>query len=128
MILIFFGCSSGVDDNPKFHLEILPVEGIILPVEFKKDIVYMLPVSFIRPSTCHAFDGFYYESNLNIRTIAIQTRVLEQDNCKVASSIPVTQILEFKPTTETSYIFKLWKGKDASGVDIYEEITIPVIP
>lgn len=128
VVLIFFGCSSEADDNPKFYLEMLPVEEAILPIEFKKDSVYKLPISFIRPSTCHAFDGFYYERNLNIRTIAIQTRVLEQDNCEVASSIPVTQILEFKPTTEMSYVFKLWKGKDTGGIDIYEEITIPVLP
>ena len=123
----FISCNTDVEGD-KFHLELLPIESAILPLEFKKDSIYELSFNYIRPSTCHVFEGFYYERNLNVRTIAIQTSVLEQNNCEVASSIPVTQILEFKPTTETSYVFKLWKGKDASGTDIYEEITIPVIP
>jgi hypothetical protein len=125
---IFIGCSVGDDNNPKFHLELLPIDSAVLPLEFKKDSIYELPFNYIRPSTCHIYEGFYYERNLNIRTIAIQTSVIEQDNCTTATVNPITQILQFKPTTETSYIFKLWKGKDANGVDVYEEITIPVIP
>ncbi len=127
-VTIFIGCSVGEDNNPKFHLELLPIDSAVLPLEFKKDSIYELPFNYIRPSTCHIYEGFYYERNLNIRTIAIQTSVIEQDNCTTATVNPITQILQFKPTTETSYIFKLWKGKDANGVDIYEEITIPVIP
>lgn len=126
--IIFAGCSMGEDDKPKFHLELLPIDSAVLPLEFKKDSIYELPFNYIRPSTCHIYEGFYYERNLNIRTIAIQTSVIEQDNCTTATVNPITQILQFKPTTETSYIFKLWKGKDANGLDIYEEITIPVIP
>ena len=123
----FISCNTDVEGD-KFHLELLPIDSAILPLEFKKDSIYELPFKYIRPSTCHVFEGFYYERNLNVRTIAIQTSVLEYDNCVSAAVNPITEILKFKPTTETSYIFKLWKGKDANDVDIYEEITIPVIP
>jgi hypothetical protein len=124
---IFWSCSKE-DNNPKFHLEILPVQSITLPLEFNKDEVYEIPVSYSRPSNCHAFEGFYYDRKLNIRTIAIQTSVLEQSNCELALQNPIEAILRFKPTTETSYIFKIWKGKDINGANIFEEITVPVVP
>ncbi|WP_309608511.1 hypothetical protein [Flavobacterium sp.] len=127
-LLLFFGCSPNDENNTKFHLELLPIHSSTFPAQFTQDVEYDIPIQFIKPSNCNVFEGFYYDKNLNIRTIAIQSSVLEQDNCIVAPQPPSTQILRFKPTTETSYVFKLWKGVDASGADIYQEITIPVIP
>lgn len=130
LIIVIFSiisCNTDVPEN-KFHLELLPIDSTILPVEFKKDSVYELPFDYIRPSTCHIFEGFYYKKESNVRTIAIQTTVLEQNNCTVATVNPITEILKFKPTTETSYVFKLWKGTDGNGADVFEEITIPVVP
>jgi hypothetical protein len=126
--LTFVSCDFGEDDSPKFHLELLPIESATLPVEFKRDSVYELPISFIRPTGCHVFDGFYYEKDMNKRTIAIQTSVIEQSSCGDAPVNPLTKMLNFKPTIENSYIFRLWKGKDTNGVDVFEEIEIPVVP
>ena len=130
LIIVVFSIISCNTDVPgvKFHLELLPVDSAVFPVEFKKDSLYELPFKYIRPSTCHVFEGFYYEKNLNVRTVAIQTSVLEQNNCTGATVNPITEILRFKPTTETSYVFKLWKGTDGNGADVFEEITIPVVP
>lgn len=127
-VALAVGSCSVSDDSTKFHLELLPVESATLPAQFKKDSLYELPIQYIRPSTCHIFDGFYYDKTSNKRTIAIQTTVVEQDNCTTAPVNPLTETLEFKPTTESSYIFRLWKGKNASGVDVYEEVEIPVVP
>ena len=127
-LLLFIGCSSNDEKNIKFHIELLPIDGTTFPGEFIKDVEYEIPIQFVRPSNCHLFEGFYYDKNLNIRTVAIQSSVLEQDHCIVSPQATSTQILRFKPTTESSYIFKLWKGVDAAGANIYEEITIPVIP
>lgn len=126
--LVFVGCSLGEDDNPKFHMELLPIDSATLPAEFKKDITYELSFNYIRPSTCHIFEGFYYDKNLNVRTIAIQTSVVEQDNCVETDHVPITEILKFKPTDQSSYIFKLWKGKNENGIDVYQEVEIPVVP
>jgi hypothetical protein len=38
----------------------------------------------------------------------------------------VTQILNFKPTEAGTYILKFWKGKDANGVNTYEEFSVVV--
>lgn len=126
LVTALFGCSN--DDGNDVHYEYIPVDSVVLPVEFKKDSIYELPFKYVRPTTCHFFDGFYYDRNSNVRTIAIVNGVVEQDNCTTAPINPMTEILHFIPTTETSYIFKLWKGEDSSGNDIYEEHEIPVVP
>jgi hypothetical protein len=127
-INLLFSCSPEEDNNPKFRLELLAVHSSVFPAEFKKDITYDIPIRFVRTSTCHSFSRFYYEKNLNFRTIAIEAAVLIQDNCVAGPQATSEQILKFTPTTETSYIFKLWKGKDNLGADIFEEITVPVVP
>ncbi|MEO8517308.1 MAG: hypothetical protein ABI426_11205 [Flavobacterium sp.] len=126
--LAFAGCELNADDGTKFHVELLPVDSADLPAEFKRDSLYELHIQYIRPTTCHIFNGFYYNQNLNVRTLAIETMVVEQNNCTETNHVPITEILNFKPTNQTSYIFKLWKGKDENGVDVYQEVEIPVVP
>lgn len=123
----FYACS--VDDgNPNFYLELLPIKNATFPVEFVRDSTYEIPIRYNRPTSCYVYEGLYYYKESNVRTIAIQTSVLEQSNCTTAVQNPVEAILRFKPTTEDSYIFKLWKGKDPSGANMYQEITVPVVP
>lgn len=128
LVVAFSGCDLGGDENPKFHLELLPIESAVLPTEFKRDSVYEIPVNFVRPTNCYIYDGFYYEIDGNKRSIAVQTSVVEQSDCGAEPINPTNKILKFKPTIEASYVFRLWKGKGTNGVDIFEEVEIPVIP
>lgn len=127
LTIAVIGCSKE-DDITQVHYEYVPVNSVQLPSEFKKDSIYELPFTYVRPSTCHFFNGFYYDKNSNVRTVAVINGVFEQDNCTAATVNPITEILKFKPTTEDSYIFKIWKGEDSSGNDVYEETEIPVVP
>ncbi len=128
VVLVFVGCDLDDDNYQRSHMELLPIESATFPAEFREGQVYEIPIQYSRPSTCHVFEGFYYEKNENIRTIAIQTTVLEQDNCTTPTTNPITEVLKFVATTEDSYIFKLWKGKNDNGEDIFEEIEVPVVP
>jgi hypothetical protein len=128
MATSIFVCCSKEDDNPKVRLEILPVKTASFPAKFKRDSIYNIPITYDKPNSCYQFDGFYYEQNTNIRTIAIQTAVLDQVNCPAETNNPAKEILKFKPSNETSYIFKLLKGKDAAGANLFEEIQVPVMP
>lgn len=127
LVIGLASCSSN-DDTDKIQSELLPINSVTLPVEFKRDSIYEIPFEYIRPTTCHVFDGFYYKKETNVRIIAIATSVIEQSNCGPATVNPLTQILNFKPTIEDSYIFKIWKGKDSNNQDIFEETEIPVVP
>jgi hypothetical protein len=124
--IVFGSCST--DDGIRYTSELLPIETITLPAEFKRDSLYEIPMQYIRPSTCHVYEGIYYRKEANIRTIAIGTSVLEQNNCTTAPINPLPVLLRFIPTTEDSYVFKVWKGKDANGINIFEETEIKVVP
>ncbi|MFC4816531.1 MULTISPECIES: hypothetical protein [unclassified Flavobacterium] len=128
-VILLGSCSLGDDNGTKFHTELLPIESADLPDEFKNDSIYELPFTYVRPSTCHLFEGFYYAKDANIRTIAIHTSVIEQGGCTTPTVNPITEKLQFRPSSSyTSYIFKLWKGEDSNGVDVFEEVEIPVVP
>lgn len=129
-VLLTFGLFScnKEDEGDKYYQELLPIANYSLPAELKKDSIYTFEFQFNRPTTCHIVDGFYYDKYQNIRKIAIATTVLEQNNCEPASVNPLTKTLDFKPTTESSYVFKIWKGKDVNNQDIFDEIEIPVVP
>lgn len=126
--VLFFFNSCNIDDNgDDFQYVLLPVESVEIPTEFELGETYIIVVKYYRPSTCHAFDGFYYEKNLNIRTIAVQNIVFNQNNCEPLTNELVEQNLEFHVTNNGSYIFKFWQGKDSNGQDIFLEYEIPVI-
>uniref|UniRef100_UPI00404B3423 hypothetical protein n=1 Tax=Flavobacterium sp. TaxID=239 RepID=UPI00404B3423 len=125
--IIFLTISCSVDDNRvDVHYEALPIESVDIPDSFTLGETHPITVRYFRPSTCHAFSGFYYEKDLNIRTIGVQTRVLEVSNCEELTDELVEEILYFYVSSNGSYVFKFWKGKDAQGEDMFLEIEVPV--
>jgi hypothetical protein len=124
VILLSVSCSPETDET-KIHYELLPVASFEMPAVFTLNADNNIQISFLRPTSCHGFDGFFYEKNENTRTVAVQSYVLEQNNC-VPTTQNVIQTLKFHPTTSGVYIFKFWKGKDTNGDDIFEETTIEV--
>jgi hypothetical protein len=125
--LIFItSCSLDDDNNPKYHYEILKVDSFIVPAFFTLGETSVITVKYLRPTECHFFDGFYYEKDLNKRIIAIQSRVLQEPTCLPLINTIVQRTFNFKATSNGTYIFKFYKGVDALGVDVFEEIEIPV--
>ncbi|GAA3631269.1 hypothetical protein GCM10022397_15990 [Flavivirga jejuensis] len=115
------------DDDQNFSLEILPVESVDIPDEFTLGETYPVTVSYLRPSTCHAFKEFYYLKENNERTIAPINYVFERDNCENLQEELVEATFDFTVTSNGSYIFKFWQGKDTDGESQYLTIEIPVV-
>lgn len=127
IILLFSGCSNNTDNNESVYYDLLPVYDFELPASFDLGETYLLKIRYARPSSCHGFNQFYYKKELNVRTIAIESTVFVGSNCTTyTDTVLAEQFLEFKVTNNGSYIFKFWKGKDAQGVDQYEEVEVPV--
>ncbi len=125
--LVFItSCSVDDSNSPKYHYEILKVDSFIVPAFFTLGETSVITVKYKSPSTCHYFDGFYYERDLNKRLIAIQSRVLQGSTCLPLTDVVVEKTFNFKATSNGSYIFKFYKGVDANGADIFEDIEIPV--
>lgn len=114
------------DDAPQYRLELLPIESVELPSEFQIGNTYSITLRYIKPTTCHIYDGIYFEKDLNIRTFAVRSAVLLGGNCLSTDNEVVEQTFDFYVTSNGSYIFKFWHGTDENGEEIYLEYEIPV--
>ena len=121
------GCSVDNDNQDSYSFEVLPVDSYTLPEKFILGNTYEIKLKYQRHTECHLFQGIYYDKNLNVRTIAIQTAVNTNQVCTL--QLPALSEVSFKfyVTNTGSYIFKFFKGKDAAGKDLFEEVEVPVV-
>ncbi|WP_282134816.1 hypothetical protein [Seonamhaeicola maritimus] len=127
LTLIFFASCSVDDDSADFSFEILPVESVDIPTEFKLGEVYPITISYFRPSTCYTFNDFYYLKDLNERTVAPINYVFERNDCETLEDELVEVSLNFIVTNTGSYIFKFWQGEDNNGEGQFLTIEVPVV-
>lgn len=119
--------SCSVDDTNEFYNEILPIESVDIPDEFVLGEVYPITVTYMRPAGCYAFYNFYYTRDLNQRTVAVINTVYPNENCGLAEEAEVEATFNFKVTSNGTYVFKFWQGKDDSGTDLYYIVEVPVV-
>lgn len=125
IFLLMISCSTESNET-KIHFELLPIETVEIPSEFQVNTENDIVINFLRPTDCHGFDGFYYEKDGFTRTVAIQSFVVERNDCVALTNEVLKQTLKFRPTQVGTYLFKFWKGKDANGDNIFEEISVDV--
>ena len=125
IIVLSISCTQE-PDGPRVHFELLKVESVVLPTTFTVNTVNEIEVTYSRPSSCHGFEGFYYNRDGFNRTIAVLNYVIEEQGCLPLLNQLQTKILRFKPATTGTYLLKFWKGKDANGVNLYEEFSVVV--
>ncbi len=116
LFLVASSCSVP-DDSPNYNFEILPVESVEIPDEFKLGETYPITVSYFRPSTCYSFKEFYYLKENNERTVAPINYVFEKNTCETLDTVLVESSFNFIVTSNGSYIFKFWQGKDENDED-----------
>ncbi len=125
-IFLTISCSPK-DDGPNVHYENLPVVEVELPSAFILGETHPIKVWYYKPTTCHGFNGFYYEKDLNIRTIAVQSIVSESSSCQDLEEELVESTMYFYVTNNGSYILKFWQGTNIDGEDIFLEVEVPVV-
>lgn len=121
------GCSTDNDNQDSYSFEVLPVDSYTLPEKFILGNTYEIKLKYTRPTECHLFQGIYYDKNLNVRTIGIQTAVNTSQVCTQQIPVPSEVSFNFYVTNTGSYIFKFYKGKDTAGKDLFEEVEVPVV-
>ena len=120
LLFVFNSCS--LDDEPNVEYVILPVESVEMPVNFNVNVINQIKIKYRRPTTCHLYDGLYYNYEGITRIVAINAVKLKSNTCENAiEEGPYEVILDFKPTESQTYLFKFWTGTNASGVDEYLE-------
>lgn len=123
--LICYSCNLDDGETTTFH--VLPFETIELPESFTLNETYEIPFTFYRPNNCHAYNGIISNPSENERTIAVSTFSVD-GNCTdfVAPDGLAEQSFNFIVNYDYTYIFKVWKGKDDQGNDVYETIEVPI--
>lgn len=128
ILLLFASCSLSSEDDTGYSFEVLPVENVEIPDEFVLGETYPITISYFRPTTCHTFKAFYYLKETNIRTVAPINYVSENnDTCTDLEDVVTEASFNFNVTSNGSYIFKFWHGKDDNNGDVYLTIEVPVI-
>ena len=126
-LVLFSSCSIGDDNGATFSFDVLPVESVDIPDEFTLGETYPITVSYLRPSTCHGFKEFYYLKENNERTVAPITYVFDRNDCETLEDELVESTLNFRVTSNGSYIFKFWQGDDSEGDPKYLTIEVFVV-
>ena len=128
ILLVIIGmtaCSS--DDSYSYHSEVLPVASYEVPETFQLGKTYEIKMKYLRPSTCYQYSGIYFDKDLNTRTIAIENLVVENPSCTTLTDDLVDVSFNFLVVNTEPYTFKFYKGEDADGKNIYDEVVIPVV-
>ena len=128
LLFIFNACSP--DEVSDYNLELMPIVSVDMPTEFTLGQTYPITVHYSRPTSCHYFNNLYYEKDLNIRTIAVECAVEQRNDCTdlTGTADEVTDYtFNFYVTSNGSYLFKFYQGKDESGNNIFLEYEVPVI-
>ena len=125
MLLIFFN-SCSPEEDASFHYEILPVINYEVPESFVLNEPQPIKVFYLKPSSCHGFQGFYFESDGNQRTVAVQTVVSHSQQCTPYDNNVQEVSFTFTPKSLQTYLFKFFKGYDEDGNATYDIIEIPV--
>ena len=127
VILVNYSCSlddGGVDKN----YEVLPIESIQLPTEFVLNEEYVIDFTFVRPTNCYGYHSLFLKAENETRTLAVQSVVYVSSSCEelVEDNI-MSESFRFKVLYDQTYVFRIWKGIDDLGEEIYEIIEIPVV-
>ena len=130
-LILILSCSVGDDDGDNgldgITFEFLPIENVELPESFELHETYQIAVTYFRPSSCHSFNDFYFQSHENERTIAVINQVINSPSCEDFMDNLVEVSFNFVAKYPQTYVFKIWKGLDDNDNDLYHVVEIPVI-
>lgn len=124
VLFLFNSCSP--DDGNNYLFELVPVQSVDIPTEFTLGQTYTIRMYYSKPTTCYSYSNLYYEKDLNVRSIAIENAVLQGGNCQETPNDTSECSFNFLVTSNGSYIFRFYQGKNANGENIFLEYEVPV--
>jgi len=126
VMLLFFFNSCSIEEDPSYHFDILPVMSYEMPESFVLNVPQSIKVFYEKPTSCHVFQGFYFEVVGNERIIAVQTIVSHGQQCTPYNNNEQEASFNFTPKSLETHYFKFFKGYDEEENAIYETVEIPV--
>ena len=124
-MVVFTVISCDLSSDEQTEYVVGPVQEVTMPEVYKVGSISEIKIRYRRPTTCHFFNGFYYNAVGDSRTVAIYFAKMNQSTCtEVTDVYDVT--LNFKPVHSGTYLFKFWDGANEDGTDHYIEYSAEV--
>ncbi|MEP0264412.1 hypothetical protein [Dokdonia sp.] len=127
VFLFLIGCST--DDVPTFFFEVTPVNTVSdVPDTFVVGQTDTLQVTYRRPSTCHAFNGFDINTDGDVREIALVTKVVQgRASCSGLQDDMRTAPLVITPEEVGQLNLSFFAGNNAEGDPTFLTFNVPIV-
>jgi hypothetical protein len=126
-LILFYSCLDSDIDTPNLAYEILPIDEYTTPDSFTFGQRDTIKLKYSLPNGCYYFNDIYYEYQDTARVVAIRS-IKDKDLDAVCTEaiIQYDYDLIVTATQAEDYLFKFYKGEDANGDSIFEEVVVPV--
>lgn len=127
ILLLLVGCST--DDAPFFFFEVTPVDTVSnVPDVFVVGQTDTIQVTYKRPSTCHAFNGFDILNEDDVREIAIITKVVQgRSTCSDLENDLRTAPLVITPEEAGELSLRFFTGNNTTGDPTFATFNVPIV-
>ncbi|MEE9406723.1 MAG: hypothetical protein V3V28_01485 [Polaribacter sp.] len=124
-LFILSSCLNNDNNTSNHTFEYLSIDEAITPTSFTFGEKDTITVKYSLTNGCYSFDRMYYEYEDSTRIVAVIALLDLNENC--TQDIRQEEYkFEVTATQREDYIFKFYKGRDADGESIFEEVVIPV--
>lgn len=112
--LLFIRCS--VDDPKIVSFEKAKVVNVSIPDTLVKGETYTFPVSFERPTSCHDFDEFNIEDDIDEVFVSVVLRFEDNFDCE-DTDVPLGQVmLEHTVEQDNDFTFKFFQQTESNQI------------
>ena len=125
--LVVFSCSLDNDSSTNTYQDPMPIETVTLPEEFVKNETYEIIITYLRPTTSHAFNNIFHQKNNNESTVVVLGTVFQSNGNCTNIGTELEASFNFTATQRGTYVFKFWQGENENAEDQYLTIEVPVI-
>lgn len=123
--MAFSSCDISDDNQIRVQLVAVGVTDVEIPDPFvfgqNNDII----LRYNNPSTCHRFEGFKIDQNLNVFEVTVFTNFIDEAVCE-SNNLPTEQTLPFLARSNGTVVFKFFTGFDDNGEREFLEYEVDV--
>ena len=126
--ILFYSCLAGPIDSVDFRYENIPITEAIFPANFTFGQEAFITLKYTLPDSCYSFDRVSSETEDGTIIIAITTEVALDKACAEVA-VEGEEKISIIPNQNQirEYTFKLFKGTNSNGENVFEEVVISVI-
>ncbi|WP_439130147.1 hypothetical protein [Polaribacter sp.] len=124
-VFVFYSCLNDDNDRPNLEFSFVAIDEYIAPVSFVFGQKDTIKLKYSLKNNCSYFDNIYYEYQDTTRIVAFRA-ITDLDATCADDATQYDYNLIVTATQQEDYLFKFYKGEDANGDAVFEEVVVPV--